>query len=313
MRSIDKLVAIVRERTKNPDYTYVPTTGVTSSGISNTLILEYLNAAQAHLQAAILAQYPNEFIESEEISLVSGTEAYTISDNVFANNKLVSVQYNQNNNSTDYYDLPQATIRDRDTRSGIPQFYIRRSGQILVNPIPTSSVGKIRVEYYRALDTLDLRRGTITSITEAGGYLTQITLTAGTKDNYPYELNLSDYVSVNTLAGVPTTYAIPVSTYTAATGILAMPATTFPAGATIAAGSYVTIGNYSTTHSKLPDNCERYLISYAAKRVLTTDTSESSIEEDAELKMIETDILQSFANESRDITYYPILDYEIMN
>lgn len=313
MRTVDKLVAVIRERTKNIDYTYVPTTGVTSSGISNALILEYLNAAQAHLQAAILAQYPNEFIESEEISLVAGTEAYTISDNVFANNKIVSVQYNQSNNSTDYYELPQATIRDRDTRDGVPRFYIRRSGQILVNPIPNASTGRIRVEYYRALDSLDLRRGTVLSKTEAGGYLTQITLTSGTKSNYPYELNLSDYVTVNTLAGVPSAYAIPVSSYVEATGILAMPAATVPAGATIAAGSYVTIGDYSTTHSKLPDNCERYLVSYAAKRVLTTDTSESSIEEDAELKVIETDILQSFANEARDITYIPILDYDIMN
>ena len=313
MRNVDKLVSIIRARTKNPDYTYVPTTGVTSSGISDALILEYLNAGQQHLQAAILAQYPNEFIESEEISLVAGTEAYTISDNVFANNKIVCVQYNQNNNSTDYYELPQGTIRDRDTRSGTPLFYIRRSGQILVNPIPSSSVGKIRVEYYRALDTLELRRGTVSSITEAGGYLTQITLTAGTRSNYPYELNISDYISINTLAGLPTAYAIPVASYTEGTGVLAMPASTVPAGATIAAGSYVTIGSYSTTHSKLPDNCERYLVAYASKRVLTTDTSESSLEEDAELKMIETDILQSFANETRDVNYFPILDYEIMS
>lgn len=310
MRSIDKLVALVRERTKNIDYTYSPATGVTTSGISTSLILDFINAGQQHLQAAILAQFPNEFVESVTIPLIGGQEEYSIPDNLFANNKIISVQYSQHGATQDYYDLPQGNIRDRDTRRGTPRFYVRRSGKIFVNPIPQSSVGSIRIEYYRALDTLDIRRGQIQTKT---GDLTSITLNSATRGLFPYELMVSEFVSVNRHDGTPTCYAIPITAYDSSTGILTVASGySIPAGSTIDANSYVTIGKYSTTHSKLAANCERYLITYASKRVLSTDTSESSIEEDAEVRVIETDILQSFAAESRDVTYFPVLDHDIL-
>ena len=51
---------------------------------------------------------------------------------------------------------------------------------------------------------------------------------------------------------------------------------------------------------------------YAQKRLLQTDESNSSVEEDTEILKAEQDILNSYADESRDPEYIPVLDSEIL-
>jgi hypothetical protein len=293
------------------DYTTDATTGETTSGISTNLILEYMNQAQDHLQAAILATFPQEFTAEKTISMVGNQEEYTVPDRVFVNNKIVTVEYRSGPSLSDYNPLEPANFRDRDTSPGSPAFYIRRSGKILVNPIPQSTQGDIRVTFYRELDDLDIRRGTISSFTNTGTAITALTLSTTGDD----ELALAgaDYLCVNDRYGTVTMYNIPVSSYSSTTGVVTLVggSFTFVPGETISNGYYVTVGKYTTTHSKLTDNAERYIQVFAQKRLLQTDEANSSVEEDAELLKIEQDVMNSFADESGDVEWIPVLDEDI--
>ena len=316
MLRLEHQIRLVRERTKNLDFT-VDASGNTTSGISDTRIIQYFNDAQDHLQAAIITLFPNEFIVQKEISIVANQEEYTIPDHVFINNKIVCVEYNSNNNSTDYDTLRQGTIRDRNTAKGWPSYYIRRSGKILLNPIPQSSQGKIRVSYYRELDDLDIRRGKISAVSGVTSTtFTNIDLTdtdpVPDETSKPINLTNTDYICTVDRYGAVKAYAIPVNTYTTSSDLLTPTAAhVFGTGETVAVGQWVVFGKYATTQSALPDNCERYLLTYVQKRLMTTDESNTSLEEDAELKTIESDILNSFSEESREPDYITLLDTEI--
>lgn len=310
MKRVDQLITNIRERTRNVDFSVDSSTGEVESGISDNLVVEFLNDGQDHLQAAILAVYPNEFIEEEVVSLVANQEAYSITRRVFANNKLVSVEARSSSSDSDYVVLRQGTFVQRDTTRGFPDFYIRRSGEILLNPIPSSSSGAARINYYVELDDLDIRRGTITARTIGATQLTALTL--DTSDHDALALADADYLCVNDRYGNVTMYNIPITSYASTTGVVTLSPFTFASGESVAVGDYVTIGKFTTTHSKLPDICERYLRLYAQKRLLQTDESSGAVEEDTEVLKCEQDVLNSYADESRDPEDIPILDEEIM-
>jgi len=310
VKRVDQIISSIRERTRNLNYSRDATTGEVREGISDDLILEYLNEAQDHLQASILAVYPNEFDKTIVIPISGGQEEYEITDRIFINNKLISIQYRASGGDSDYSPLDQLMFRDRNTTRGYPSYYIRRGNKILLNPVPQSSVGDIRVAFYRELDDVDIRRGTISSHTATATQLTALTLQ--TSDDDALSLANADYLCINDRYGTVTMYNIPITSYDSATGVVTFSAFTFATGETIANGDYVTVGKYTTTHSKLPDNCERFLRMYAQKRVLITDESATSMEEDGELVNIKQDIITSFADESRDIKMFPIVDVDIM-
>lgn len=304
MQYVGDLITLARQRTGNVDYS-------ATSGIPDSLMVRTVNHAQSHLQAAILAVFPNEFHTKLEISLTSGTQEYTITDNVFMNNKIVLVEYSQSGNATDYYPLRQGHVFDVRTSQGQPEFYVRRNGKIVLSHVPSTTSGKIRVTYDRAVDALDIRRGTVNG-TPSG---TTLVVTNPDEASLPLNFTTAEYFCISNRFGDVLLYNGKISSYDSGTNTITGAAnisTYLVSGYTLAnlASQYITFGKYSTTHSKLPEPCERYLEVYLQKRALTLDESETSLEEDAELKMIESDILNSYTEESRDVDYIPILDRE---
>jgi hypothetical protein len=317
MRRIDKILYSAREQSKNLDYEINATTGATLSGISDDVFLEWCDHAQDHLQAAIIASYPNEFIESIIIPLVGGTDEYSILDRVFVNNKIVSVEYSHSGNASDYMPLDQGSFRDRNSDSGYPRFYIRRGKKIIVNPTPNSSSGTLRVHYYRELDDLDIRRGVVNGVPSGTSLIVNGATDATPSAVEEVRFAAAEYVCICNAIGEPLLYNALVSSYNAGTNTLTFAAdvsTYLVTGGTLAGldNQYVTLKAYSTTHSKLPDNCERYVQTYAQKRALSNDKQNGDITEDAELLLMERDILQSFAEDSRDIQGFQIIDEELM-
>lgn len=320
MRRIDLLIESARERSKNSDYSVDSTTGVVTSGISDDQFIEWANDAQDHLQAMILDAYPEEFIETSTITLTSGTAEYTIPDRVFINNKIISVQYSHSGNVADYERLDQLKPRDRRSVSGYPYGYIRRGNSIILVDIPNRSGALLRVEYYRELDDLDIRRAKVSG-TPSGATITLLGPT-GSAASTVEELKISDAEQICIVDGLGNVllYNGVVSTstpYNTATNVLTLAAnvsTYLVSGYTLAnlADKFVVLRSYSSTHSALPDNCERYIRTYMQKRALTVDESNTSVEEDVELKSIELDIIKSFAENSRDIEWFPILDEDLM-
>ena len=314
MRYIGDILTEIRERSHNQDFSVG--TGTSSiedvvEGVGNQLLLSFVNEGQTHLQSAIVNQCPTEFVVDSIVSVIGGQEEYSIPDNMFVNNRLVSVQYSQNGQAREYYNLSPRSLRDRYTDVGShPSWYIRRSGKILLNPIPTSSQGTLRIEYYRELDHLQLRAGTITSVSGTTT-LTAINITDDASVLENLINNVGDkYLCICDKDGLVKEYNIPYTSYSA--GAFTMASHVRTGTETIVAGDYITVGKYTTTHSDLPFSTERFLVSYGALMALKLDSS-SDFKEEAEIMQLQKqDILDSFGDVDEDIHDFPILDHEEM-
>jgi hypothetical protein len=95
----------------------------------------------------------------------------------------------------------------------------------------------------------------------------------------------------------------------AANGVVTLVGThAYLTGETITVGDYVVPGERATTHSELPDNCERYLISYVTWKILKRDSSTGSQEHVQELQMLAQQIVEAYAAAAQDVTRIPIIN-----
>jgi hypothetical protein len=231
VRRLDLLIDLARERAKNSDFSVDSTTGIVTAGIGDDQFVEWANDAQDHLQAMILASYPNEFVTTTSITCTSGTAEYTIPDRVFINNKIISVQFSQSGQTTDFQNLPQLTYRDRRSHSGTPYGYIRRGNKLLLVDIPNSSSSVIRVAYYREVDDLDIRRAKVSG-TPSGTTMTLLGPT-GAAASTVEELKISDaeQICISDGTGTVLLYNGVVSTatpYNTSTNVLTLAANASP-------------------------------------------------------------------------------------
>ena len=305
MRYSGVLLNRIRKRTKNTDYT-TASDGEATAGITDDLILEYLNDAQDYLQGRILSVFPDEFVASEDISITSAT-SYTVSDRIFMDNRIISVKYSPNGQNRYYKPLRPVSIAEQnhDTNSH-PLNYVRKNGGIDPSPVATNSSGKLRVFYYRSLGDVDIRRGTISS----GGEATSTSIVLA-DDSYLDNNALGDaeFFCINNVNGTVSDYNVTITSYDSGTRTITIPSTVIVG----ADGAYITLGKYTTTHSKLPDEAERFIKLYAQKRVLLTDENSNSVAEDSEVQEAMNDIIQTFADVSQDIEQIPIYDWEVMS
>lgn len=319
MRRIDEQIDIVRQNAANTDFS-VDSSGNVISGLGDRLLIEFANRAQRHLQAIIISTAPQDFtVAEEEIDVVADQEEYTVADNIFINNKFISVELSVSGRLREYEPLAQKTLAERNTsESTCASFYIRRAGKILLNPIPSSNRGKIRVNYYEDLDILAKRAGDIASITgtgTTGDPLTAITINTTIPDadgEILDDLNNAKFVCVNDDCGVVTARRIPVTSYTSGTGVIAVDNYVFDTGESITTGDFVTVGKHSTTHSKLPENAEDYLLVGMEKRIFSKDSNQRILEADQELLAIEARIRDAFVEPNEDPLEVPILDPTIL-
>jgi len=313
MKSADQIIARARYRTKNASFTYDPTTGVYTSGVSTELFLDAINDAQDHLQAALISANTNLFRAVQETKLVAGQQWYPINDRVFGGINIISVHFNPNNNSTGYGSpLRKGEPRDSVGYCGSPAFYIPCDSGIFIYPVPSSSSGSLKIQYYKELDDLDIRRGLIIS-TPSGN---EIELSTSPRSD-DYQIENSEWIcvcdrwgKVMLQNGLFAFYYPPLRTITLQADV----STFLLPGYSLEdlTEAYITCGKYTTTHSKLPDLCERYLRVYTQKRLMTSQDDNTSVEEDQELLKIEESILETYANEDRDIEGFPVIDEEIM-
>lgn len=302
MTYIGVVLDLIREKTGNISFTE-DTDGTILEGISDNLILSFANEALRYLQSRIIAVYSGAFVEQNIQSVVADQEAYSISDNLFLNNKIVSVEFSPDGDIENYYLLAPVGLLQRRTCPGNPYQYIRRDGQLLINPIPTTAQGSLRVNYYRAHDRLNIRRGQITSKTS-----TTIVL-----DNDSWlddvALGSATYICIVDSTGAVQDYNVLVSSYDSGTRTITIPSQTLTGGA----GNYVVTERYATTHlqSNMPERALDYIRTYSQERIYSTDSSMDEINEKIIVKDILADIVDGFSELSEDVMDIPILDGDL--
>lgn len=314
-RYVSYLIDDVRQSTENTDVS-------DTIGIQDAEFLRFLNDAQYRIQNLIIQQHPNIFVTDKTYSIVGGQEAYSLPNDAFMGNKVSQVEYSHKSTGQDYFYMLRPTSnynRKSGTNSGFsynrPEHYIRRSNQILLTPVPTSSTGQLRISYVQRLPRLDLRRGSVASVTldSATNTISALALNVSTDAVDSTELDKWTRVSFVDEEGNVKMSNIKVTDIDASTGTVTVDSSfSYENGETIAVGNYIVAGDYATTHVQLDDLVERYLIAYCTLKILQRDSNimDLQVQQNILLEM-ENDILAAYAEISDDITEIPdIISYD---
>lgn len=304
MRYLQRIIDQVRRQTENEDVdSFV--------GIQNSEFIQYLNDAQAHLQAAIVQQHARAFIKETTIDTVTDQERYTLPSDTLLKNKVHNVEYSSTGNEEDYYPLEEDTIKRRLSGvSGSPSKYIRLAGELLIAPQPSSG-GKLRINYVQRARDLDLRVAQVDSAPTLSSTASWTIALSSSFETDTTSLGEHDYICVVDKEGksVIKNIGITASTSSLITCEAHTVSTADGESATdIKAGHYIVGGKDTTTHGDLPISIERYLIAYCAWKILKRDSSVDSSEAASELTAIQSEIVNSYAMISDDIQYIPQLN-----
>ena len=305
MKRIDLLINQSRRATENVEYSE-------TTGISDEEFIQYLNDAQDRIEVLIQNEFPNVFMKEVDIQAVAGQEAYDIPEDALISNRVTNVQYSDAGSVLNFRNLKTGTEKERLTgMTATPSFYIRRHKQILLQPTPHNNAGLIRVLYQKKLPRLDKRRGQVSSLTLSGNSIVSLVLDVGSLDADP--ITDVGYLTVVNSKGVIQMRRVPVNSIDTTTGEVDVEAGfEFEDGETISANDYVVAGFEATTHSELPDICERYLIGYCNWKILKRDSSDDAQEAFSELQVIESDIVSSYGTPDGDVPQIPIISTEYL-
>ena len=302
---IDRIIDEARESTENEDFS-------DSVGISEEEVVKFINQAQNRLHSKIVAQHPQVFVEDYTTSIVNGQEAYSIpSHKAFLKNKISSVEFSSTGLAADYYTLDPEVLRNRYRGTGgDPCKYIRRSGQILLSPIPNTSTGTLRLGYVRKVKKLDKRRGKIKAVTTASSQITNLEITYPNSSTIdPAQLNGNTRFTVVDKYGNIKMENVLLSAIAASASYDATlevdSSFTYESDESIAIDDYIVPGAYTTTHLELGPEIERYIQVYTEYKILKRDSSADSQEAFQELAQLEQDIIASYEEISDDILSIP--------
>lgn len=308
-KSLSAIISAERADSRNGD----------TDSIADIDFVRYNQFAQDRLVSLIATQHSWVFIEKVDIPIVAGTSLYSLNRNVLFGTRLVQVEYSYNGLEANFQRLmPTPNRYQRVTGSGRPIYYRRTNGQVEVEPVPASTEGTLRVTYERQRDRVDIKRAKVSG-TPSGttinilGYLDPVpSITTETSDILtPTNQKHVRHICICDPDGTRILTNGVISSYSAGVITLAANVSTYlEAGKALVdlANNLVTSGKYSSTHSELPNECERYFIEYTNRRVMTRDSSVDWNEVDTALKEIELDIVNSFKIPDKDVKPFPISD-----
>jgi len=297
----------VRQSTENTDFS-------DTVGIKDAEFLRFINDAQYRIHNLIVQQHPSVFLTEYTTSIVANQEAYTLPVKSFIGNKVTQVEFtSQSSGNSYYYPLRPASLYQRSSGpssgKGSPSKYIRKSGAILLSPIPSSSTGSLRITYTHKLPKLDLRRGSVASVTldSSTNTITALSLNVSTDTVDGTELDKFTRLSICDEEGNVKMANIKYTNIDTGTGVVTVDGSfTYDTGETIEAGNYVVAGEYSSTHTELDELVERYLIAYATLKIFQRDSNITDLQVQQEILLsMETDILSAYAEISDDIMEIP--------
>lgn len=281
--------------------------------------LRYANWAQQMLQSKIAKKYPRTFLAAEKQNVTANTPSYTITDNLYLGTRLHLIRYYPSlTDDRVFTRVKPVSPYQRDmVVTGVPRYYERRGATFFMYPYPDAAGGRLEFIYERALDKLDLRRAQVNG-TPSG---TTVDLTHSTfgapSATVEAMLTTNTYFSLCDAYGTVRLRNAVISSYNAATDAITTAAnvsTYLVTGFALAdlADTYLTIGKWTTTHSGLVNEAERYIAEYTTQRLFKRDSSNDAKEIASEMIEIEKDLLDAYKVPDMDAHPIPILDHEIL-
>lgn len=291
MRRIERLIDQSRKSTGSTEYT-------DTTGIQDEEFIQAANDAQERIKSLILQAHAEAFETTEEEDIVNGQKTYSLPSNTYLQIRVMKVELSESGLEDDYSMLVQR--RDFD----------RRGSEIVLKFKP--STGKLRFTIQKTFPRIEKRRGKVSAVTldSATSTITSLTLDPSVSLDSE-EIVDEGYITIVDKDGVVKMKNIPVSAVNTTSGEVTLDGSfTYESGETIAVGNWVTIGKNSSTHCQLPDELERYLIAFMNWRILKRDSSNDSVEENAELKEMEDEIIGAFSEPDMALDHIPISNTE---
>lgn len=304
---IGDIITEQREDTRNTDLESIP----------ESRLLRYNQYAQDRLYGLVTLSFNWAFETSTLINLEAGKEEYTVNDNLAFGMRISNVEYSPQANDK-FYPIP--ITPDRYTQlitSGRPRFYKRRHGSILIEPIPDTTQGVLRITYERALDKLALRAGRING-TPSGATINLNHSSYGSPTTENEALFIPDtYICISDAYGEPLLYNAVIQSYNSGTDVLTLTSNVenfLVSNKTLAdlANGYLTLGKYTTTHSKLPNEAENFFIEWVNRKLHNVDDSDQFDETDMLLQEIANTIVASFKFPDKARKRFPIYDFDLL-
>lgn len=314
MRRLEYLISAARSFTENDPVS-------TTNDIPDDEFIQLFNDAQDRLQSLIsnTRETSKLFVVSKVIAAVANQEEYTINDRLFFNKAIEQIEYSHDGNLSNYQVLDKLSLFNRDTNTqNYPRGYYRARGKFYPIPLLSSNAGSFRAMFERSLDDLDKRRAYVSAVNGiTDTTFTDITLTGasgtGPPDitSMPANFTNIDYICIVDSDGNVKAYNIPVGTFNTSTYVLTPRAgfTFVNEGETIEIGDYVVFNKYTTTHSTLPDECERYLLEYCEEGIFHRDSSEDFSTQSKRLARTEKEIIDVLKKQSAEIQFIPQQDF----
>jgi hypothetical protein len=302
MRKLELLILASRRATENQEFT-------DTAGIQDEEFIQYFNDGQEEIHSLLNQAFPHILMASKEIQMVQGQEAYDIPEDVYLGTRIDFVEFSQNGQAQNYYPLKKGSLKER--LNGLqtdPTFYIRNGSQLLLQPAPQSSNGKIRVSYQKAIPRLDIQRATVETVTlGAGNTITTLVLDDTLLMDTDALLE-EGYVTVTDKDGVIKMQDIPVTAISSVGVVTIDPSFVYQAGESIAVGDVVLRGKKSSQFSSLPDVTEKYLLEYCNTRILIRDSSTDADAVGQVMAKVQNTLQTAFAEPDSDPDYVPVLD-----
>jgi hypothetical protein len=158
----------------------------------------------------------------------------------------------------------------------------------------------LKIHIQRKDDDLDVRRGKVKAVQKSIDLANIIAIELEPLDDLMDSINrdaleLAEYVCVSDWSGDVKMYNLPVDSFDDTTSILTIRPTAY--ANEITAGDYITIGQYTTTHSKLPPIYYRYYTEWARHSILRFDSSEEGVADLPMMQALQTSILETAADD----------------
>lgn len=279
------------------------------AGFRSIHYLRYANYAQADLQAQIVTKWQSLFTRTATFSVAAGQKVVDLksdtSINILMNTHVKRLRFYDTGDVRDAYRLEPLTSLQETDNQGAPQYYWRSDSTLVLMPVPEKA-GSLEVLYTRALPRLALRFASLPSV--SAGPQTVITLDPATIDaiNYPTPYD-SDYLCIHTASGTLIMQNVQFTAINTTTGAVTLAASTvFPT----VTNAYVTLGRFTTTHSELPEQAERYLTLAIARHLLAKQPGTDYARIDKEFNTAATNLLALYAPADQDtptIGFDPLL------
>ncbi len=309
MRYLQLLIDQARRSTDNTDFS-------DSSGIQTEEFIQYMNDAQSRMQSVIVQNNPDMFQKEKIIAAVRGQEAYDLPSDTLIGNRVDNVEYSTDGKEQNFQKLKQAQISERLTGiDSVPVVYIRRSGQILLQPQPDDLNGLIRLTYTKKLPRLDVRNGSVGTVVLDNNANTITSLILDTTVAIDSQSLLEEpKLTVVDKFGVQKMRDILFTDVQEGSGVITIdPSFVFEEGETIDVGDFVVRTGDGGTHSELPDMTERYLLEYTRLKILDRDSSNDVTSQSPLLQSIEAELNELFSEVDSDPDFITILDDQFLS